>query len=98
MNRLKIIATIGPKSNNIKSLKSLIRSGASIFRLNGSHANLDWHTETIKKIRLVSKDVPILFDIPGSKTRLAELKKPVEVKKNSKIFLTINKKDTEKLF
>lgn len=98
MNRLKIIATVGPKSNNIKSLKSLIKSGVSIFRLNGSHADLYWHAETIKKIRSVSKDVPILFDIPGSKTRLAVLEKPIEVKKNSKIHLTINKKDNKKLF
>ena len=80
MNRLKIIATIGPKSNNVKSLKSLIRSGVSVFRLNGSHADLNWHTDAIKKIRFASKDIPILFDIPGSKTRLAELKKPIEVK------------------
>ena len=98
MNRLKIIATIGPKSNNVKSLKSLIRSGVSVFRLNGSHADLNWHTDAIKKIRFASKDIPILFDIPGSKTRLAELKKPIEVKRNSKIFLTINKNNKKKLF
>ena len=52
MNRLKIIATIGPKSNNVKSLKSLIRSGVSVFRLNGSQQDLNWHTDTIKKIDL----------------------------------------------
>ena len=89
MNRLKIIATIGPKSNNIKSIQSLINSGASVFRLNGSHADLKWHEETIKKIRSVSSETPILFDIPGSKTRLSILEKPITVKKKSKITLSI---------
>ena len=98
MNRLKIIATIGPKSNNLKSLKSLIDVGASVFRLNGSHADLKWHKQTIKRIRSVSSDIPILFDIPGSKTRLSILKKPVIIKRKSKITLTINKKNSNKLF
>ncbi len=92
MNKLKIIATIGPKSNNIKSIKSLIASGASMFRLNGSHADLKWHEETIKKIRIAANKFPILFDIPGSKTRLDNLDKPVIINKKSKIVLTTNKK------
>lgn len=98
MNRLKIIATIGPKSNNIKSIQSLINSGASVFRLNGSHADLKWHEETIKKIRSVSSETPILFDIPGSKTRLSILEKPITIKKKSKITLSINKNEKNKLF
>ena len=81
-NRLKIISTIGPKSNNSITLKKLIKSGTSVFRLNGSHANLKWHEETIKLIRHTNSNIPILFDIPGTKTRLQELEKPIKVKKN----------------
>ena len=98
-NRLKIISTIGPKSNNQNSIKKLINSGTSVFRLNGSHANLKWHQKTIKTIRSVSKSTPILFDIPGSKTRLEELKNPIEIKKNTKVILTIDKRNnSEKLY
>ncbi len=94
-NRLKIISTIGPKTNNSITIKKLINSGTSVFRLNGSHADLTWHQNTIKKIRSVSNSIPILFDIPGSKTRLEELKNPIEIKKNEKIILTIDKKNNK---
>ena len=47
-NRLKIISTIGPKSNNSITIKKLINSGTSVFRLNGSHADLIWHQNTLK--------------------------------------------------
>ena len=97
-NRLKIISTIGPKSNNSITLKKLIKSGTSVFRLNGSHANLKWHEKTIKLIRHTNSNIPILFDIPGTKTRLQELEKPIKVIKNSKFYLTINKNDKSGLF
>ena len=36
---------------------------------------------TIKLIRHTNSNIPILFDIPGTKTRLQELEKPIKVKK-----------------
>lgn len=92
-NRVKIISTIGPKSNNQFMIKKLIKAGTSMFRLNGSHANLIWHKRAIDTIRSVSRIVPILFDIPGSKTRLEELKNPIQINKNTKIVLTTDTKD-----
>ena len=95
-NRLKIISTIGPKSNNSITIKKLINSGTSVFRLNG-HADLTWHQNTIKKLISI-KFIPILFDIPGSKLDYKELKNPIEIK-NKKITLTIDKKNKkEKLY
>ena len=66
-NRLKIISTIGPKSNNSITLKKLIKSGTSVFRLNGSHANLKWHEETIKLIRHTNSNIPICLIYLGLK-------------------------------
>ena len=40
MNKTKIIATIGPKTNNKNYIQKLYRSGMSIARLNGSHNTL----------------------------------------------------------
>jgi pyruvate kinase len=73
MNNTKIVATIGPRTNNANSLIALRNSGMSIARLNGSHNNLDWHRETIKLIQTTLPDVPILLDIPGRKIRTTQL-------------------------
>jgi pyruvate kinase len=65
----KIVATIGPATGNSESLLALKAAGMSVARLNGSHADLDWHRSAIKLIRDTLPDVPILLDIPGRKIR-----------------------------
>jgi pyruvate kinase len=46
----------------------------SVARLNGSHADLEWHRKMISRIRQTLPDVPILLDIPGRKIRTALLR------------------------
>ncbi|MDY7009303.1 MAG: pyruvate kinase [Planctomycetota bacterium] len=69
MNKTKIVCTIGPRSCNTNTLKRLIANGMSIARLNGSHNTLEWHRRTIKLIRTIDENIPILLDIPGRKIR-----------------------------
>jgi len=66
-NKVKIIATIGPKTASESFLKKMHKAGISVARLNGSHNNLDWHRKTIKLIHKVLPNIPILLDIPGKK-------------------------------
>jgi len=73
MSKTKIVATIGPESNNRETLLSLYDAGMNVARLNGSHADLDWHHNTILLIRETLPDVPILIDIPGRKIRTLQL-------------------------
>ena len=73
MNNTRIVATIGPATNNAESLLALKKEGMSIARLNGSHNNLDWHTEVISLIHKTLPDTPILLDIPGRKIRTTQL-------------------------
>ncbi|MEO8172460.1 MAG: pyruvate kinase [Sediminibacterium sp.] len=73
MNNTRIVATIGPATNNADSLKALHSAGMSIARLNGSHNALDWHAEIIALIHKVLPDTPILLDIPGRKIRTTQL-------------------------
>jgi len=44
-----------------------------VARLNGSHADLDWHARAVSLIREAAPSVPILIDIPGRKVRTARL-------------------------
>ena len=75
-----ILATIGPITANNKAI-SFIAKNTNLFRLNGSHGSMDWHKQTVSKIRSVCPDAFILMDIPGIKPRTANETR-VEVKKN----------------
>lgn len=74
MSRVRIVATIGPATNNADALRALAKAGMSVARLNGSHSDLDWHRATIALLRKTLPDLPILLDIPGRKIRTVGLK------------------------
>lgn len=74
--KVGIVCTIGPQTASQSALIALSESGMTLARLNGSHADLDWHRETIALIRKTLPDTPILLDIPGRKIRTVQL--PVE--------------------
>lgn len=73
MSRVRIVATIGPATNNAKALRALAQAGMNVARLNGSHGDLEWHRATIALLRETLPDTPILLDIPGRKIRTAGL-------------------------
>jgi pyruvate kinase len=77
MRHTKIIATIGPASNNDAVIESLLEAGADICRLNFSHGSHEWHREAFARIRAaatrVRKEVAILQDLGGPKIRTGRL-------------------------
>ena len=77
---MKILPTIGPISNSLKSIK-ILNKYSSIFRLNGSHNSIDWHKKTIHKIKKINTQNQILLDIPGVKPRTGN-KDKIFIRKN----------------
>ena len=73
MSRMKIVATIGPRTDDEASVLALVGAGMDVARLNGSHADLAWHAATIALLRRVAPAIPILFDAPGRKIRTRQL-------------------------
>jgi pyruvate kinase len=73
MSLIKIVATIGPISDNPEMLRALSDAGMSVARLNGSHNTLEWHKRTIQMLRDTVPETPILLDIPGRKIRTIDL-------------------------
>ena len=69
MSKVKIVATIGPATNTPEAVRELFDAGMSMARLNGAHADCEWHGATIDLLREVLPDLPILIDIPGRKIR-----------------------------
>ncbi len=75
MNRkAKIVATVGPSSQDEKIFASMVDAGLDVARLNFSHGSYENHLSTIKMIRQVSKDmgkaIAILQDLQGPKIRI----------------------------
>ncbi len=83
--KVKIVATLGPSTNNEKSIGELIDEGVNVFRLNFSYGTYKEHEQTIKTIRKIAdqkgKIIGILQDICGPKIRIKGLDKTLEVKK-----------------
>lgn len=73
MKHVKIVATIGPRTCSASQVRGLVDAGMSVARLNGSHADLDWHGAAIAVLRSEAPQLPILLDIPGRKVRTVEL-------------------------
>ena len=87
--KTKICATLGPASNNPKTILELYNSGANMFRLNFSHGSYEWHEKIIKDIRSLNIPVAIMMDTKGPEIRTGEIKNGVSVKEGDKIILTI---------
>jgi len=96
-NKTKIIATIGPASNNRGMLEKLIRAGVNVVRLNFSHGTYEQHGDVIKTVRSLSRKlnrpVGILQDLQGPKVRTGKLKngEAVVLKRNSTFKITSRK-------
>lgn len=92
MRRTKIVCTIGPTSEKETTIRSLIRAGMDMARLNFSHGTHASHQRIIRRIRRAArsaqKQVPIIGDLQGPKIRLGLLpKEGIEFKNGSSIVL-----------
>jgi pyruvate kinase len=71
--RTKIVATIGPASDDETTLRAMIREGMDVARLGLAHNTIDEGLERFHRIRAVAHDegrrVGILVDLPGPKVR-----------------------------
>jgi len=99
MTLTRVVATIGPASDNEETLKKLQKAGMSVARLNGSHNKLEWHADTVKLLRETVPDIPVLLDIPGRKIRTLQLLHEPSFKSGETIILTtdISHDGTEKV-
>ena len=83
----KIVATVGTATDDIQKIKSLIKAGVNVFRLNFSHGNHGDHLKRITYIRSAENElgcnVAILADLQGPKFRIGKVKENVKVIKGS---------------
>ena len=72
--RTKIVATLGPASNDQKTLEKIIRAGVDVVRMNFSHGTAQDHMGRAEKVReaarAAGRTVGILADLQGPKIRV----------------------------
>ncbi len=94
MRKAKILATLGPSSDDPETISRMIDAGTNAVRINMSHGTREEHSNTIAIARAVAKDrgVPlaVLVDLCGPKIRTGTLEDAREVALNagSKFVLT----------
>ncbi len=75
MCKTKIVATLGPASNNPQIIEKLILAGVNVVRLNFSHGSSEEHiarAELVRSIALrLDRHVGVLVDLQGPKIRIA---------------------------
>jgi pyruvate kinase len=91
----KIVATIGPSSNNPDVIRAMIRAGMNVARINFSHGNLDILGAYIDMVRKVAEEeksvVAILCDIQGPKIRVGKVaNEPLMLAEGDRITLTLD--------
>lgn len=73
----KIIATLGPASENKSTLKALVKAGMNVARLNCSHGNQDQFKTMVERLQEIEKEtgknILILLDLQGPKIRLGAI-------------------------
>ncbi|HEX2011444.1 MAG TPA: pyruvate kinase, partial [Roseateles sp.] len=70
----KIVATLGPASDDRQTIQALFDAGADVFRLNFSHGQHEDHQRRLALIREIERDsgrpVGVLLDLQGPKLRI----------------------------
>lgn len=97
MKKTKIVCTIGPKTENVETLKTLLENGMNVMRLNFSHGNFEEHKNRINNFRRAMSETGIrgalLLDTKGPEIRTIKLKdgKDVLIKAGQKFTFTTDK-------
>ncbi len=92
-NKTKIIATVGPASDNKDTLRELILAGTDIFRLNFSHGDHANHKKVIEFVRELNEElgthISLLQDLQGPKIRVDEVEPGTFIEVGQELRITV---------
>jgi pyruvate kinase len=76
--RTKIVATLGPATDDPKVMEKLIEAGVDVIRLNFSHGTPETHAQRAQKARALAhahnRHIGVLVDLQGPKIRVGKFK------------------------
>lgn len=93
MRKTKIVATLGPATNEVEVIKKLIDAGMNAARLNFSHGSHEEHGQRMRNVMQAreecGKPIPIVLDTKGPEIRIKTFaNEPVELVKGNTFTLT----------
>jgi pyruvate kinase len=78
INKTKIICTLGPATDNINTIKRLIKAGMDVARVNMSHGSHEEHSKRINMIKDIREEmkvpISIMLDTKGPEVRIKTFK------------------------
>ncbi len=91
--KTRIIATLGPATEQPEMIERLLQAGVDVFRLNMSHGSHEAHRKNIRNIRRLAAKLrshaAIFCDLCGPKIRVGELQNgSMELKARSVVVVT----------
>jgi pyruvate kinase len=96
----KIIATVGPSSDNYDILKKMVEGGVDIVRINFSHGTFEqWKRVKgyLKQIEAeTGKKTKMMLDLQGPRIRIGILPHEIEIKKDETYSFFYGKADVQK--
>lgn len=94
--KTKIIATVGPSTENEKMLRAMFKAGLNIMRLNFSHGSHKEHQNRIDIVKAIAqksgKPFSIIQDLSGPKIRLGDFYTEKVTLSEGKIFTLTTEK------
>jgi pyruvate kinase len=79
--KTKIVATIGPATDNFETLNQLIDAGMNVMRVNFSHGDHEQHLKKIDLVRRIEKErgiyIPVMLDSRGPEIRIGKIENDV---------------------
>lgn len=90
MKKTKIVATIGPSTESVEMLSTLLKEGMNVMRLNFSHGDFKEHQTRVDNLKTAIKNtgIPasILQDLGGPKIRIGDFKTDSILLKKGAVF------------
>lgn len=94
--KTKVVATIGPATNDVDILAKMSKAGMNVARINFSHEQGDSALPILKNIRAAEKKsgrtISIMQDLSGPKIRTGEFENGEAVLKKGKVVTIVTKK------
>ncbi len=99
--RTKIVATVGPATKSLETMRDLVDAGVRVFRLNFSHSGAKAFVPVIRNIRALEREtglaLTVMADLSGPKLRIGEVDgSPLNIQKGGLAYLGLPGRGSEK--
>ncbi len=91
--RTKIVCTLGPACDSTAAMRSMIKAGMNVARMNFSHGTHPEHLKALQRLyraaRTTGEPVTVIQDLQGPKIRIGNLKSPgVTLRQGARVLIT----------